>query len=354
MERDRRRVLIIYTGGTIGMMPSPQGYAPSREAFHALLAGIPELKADGMPLWDIVDMDPLLDSSNITVNEWNKVGFMIAEHYEDYDGFVVLHGTDTMAYTASALSFMLRKNRKPVVLTGSQIPLCEIRNDARDNLITSLLIAAGGRVHEVCLCFGGKLLRGNRAMKYSADDLIAFESPNYPPLAEIGIDIRYNDAALMPPCGGRAVLQPLKNIPIGVIKVFPGIQFELFDAIMTEKLRGIVIETFGAGNIPGNGDALLPMIRKAAGNGTILIVCSQCPHGTVALGAYETSAALREAGAVSGYDITTEAAVAKLYYLFSRDLSREEILRRMEKSLRGEITLPDRRPWQNKGINTLL
>ena len=344
MERDRRRVLIIYTGGTIGMMPSPQGYAPSREAFHVLLAGIPELKADGMPLWDIVDMDPLLDSSDITVNEWNKVGFLIAEHYDDYDGFVVLHGTDTMAYTASALSFMLRKNRKPVVLTGSQIPLCEIRNDARDNLITSLLIAAGGRVHEVCLCFGGKLLRGNRAMKYSADGLIAFESPNYPPLAEIGIDIRYNDAALMPPCGGRAVLQPLENIPIGVIKVFPGIRFELFDTVMTEKLRGIVIETFGAGNIPGNGDALLPMIRKASRNGTILIVCSQCPHGTVALGAYEASAALREAGAVSGYDITTEAAVAKLYYLFSRDLSREEILRRMEKSLRGEITLPDRRP----------
>ncbi len=343
MEREKKRVLIIYTGGTIGMMPSPQGYAPSREAFHDLLYAIPELRAEGMPAWDMVDMDPLLDSSNITVNEWNKVGLMIAEHYDRYDGFVVLHGTDTMAYTASALSFMLRKNAKPVVLTGSQIPLCEIRNDARDNLITSLLIAAGGRVHEVCLCFGGKLLRGNRAMKYSADDLIAFESPNYPPLAEIGIDIRYNDAALMPPCGGRVVLQRLKNIPIGVIKVFPGIQFDLFGAIMTEKLRGIVIETFGAGNIPGNGDALLPLIRKAAANGTILIVCSQCPHGTVALGTYEASAALKAAGAVSGYDITTEAAVAKLYYLFSRDLGREEIIRRMEKSLRGEITLPERR-----------
>ena len=182
-----------------------------------------------------------------------------------------------------------------------------------------MMVAADDRVHEVCLYFGGKLLRGNRAVKYSADDLIAFESPNYPPLAEAGIEIRY--------------------VPIGVIKVFPGIQFELFDAIMTEKLKGIVIETFGAGNIPGSADALLPIIRKASENGTVIIVCSQCPHGTVALGAYETSTALKSAGAVSGYDITTEAAVAKLYYLFSRKLTRDGIMERMERSLRGEISV---------------
>lgn len=334
-----KRILVIYTGGTIGMVRTPSGYAPEKEAFHDLLDRIPELHAEDMPGWDIVDMDPLLDSSNITVREWNAIGALIADHYADYDGFVILHGTDTMAYTASALSFMLRGSSKPVILTGSQIPLCEIRNDARDNIITSLLIAASDRVHEVCLYFGGRLLRGNRSIKYSADDLIAFESPNYPALAEVGISIRFNAPALLPPSRGRFSFQPMKDVPIGVIKVFPGIQFSLFDSIMTERLKGIVIETFGAGNIPGHADSLLPIIRRASENGTVIIVCSQCPHGTVSLGAYETSSALKEAGAVSGYDITTEAAVAKLYYLFSRGLSRDEIRSRMERSLRGEMTI---------------
>ena len=264
---------------------------------------------------------------------------MIASNYDRFDGFVILHGTDTMAYTASALSFTLQNNNKPVILTGSQIPLCEIRNDARDNLITAMQVAADDRVHEVCLYFGGKLLRGNRSIKYSADDLIAFESPNFQPLAEVGIEIRYNTPALLPARKEPFSLQSLKSVPIGVIKVFPGIQFELFDSIMTERLKGIVIETFGAGNIPGSADALLPIIRKASENGTIIIVCSQCPHGTVALGAYETSEALRNAGAVSGYDITTEAAVAKLYYLFSCGMDERAIRLRMEQSLRGEMTV---------------
>ena len=333
-----KHVLIIYTGGTIGMARTSSGYAPRGKAFHALLNTLPELRDPSMPSWDIVDMNPLLDSSNITVHEWNTIGQLIADQYDRYDGFIILHGTDTMAYTASALSFMLRKNSKPVILTGSQIPLCEIRNDARDNLVTALLIAASELVHEVCLYFGGKLLRGNRTLKYYADDLIAFVSPNYPPLAEAGIHIRYNPKMLLPASEGKFTLQLLTDVPIGVIKVFPGIQFDLFQSIMTEKLKGIVIETFGAGNIPGNGDALLPIIRKASENGTIIIVCSQCPHGTVALGAYETSSALKEAGAISGYDITTEAAVAKLYYLFSRGLGRDEIRRRMERSIRGEMS----------------
>ena len=334
-----KKILIIHTGGTIGMFPTDHGYAPSKEAFHTALSSIPELSAPAVPAWDLIDMDPLLDSSNISVNEWNQIGSLIAAHYNRYDGFIVLHGTDTMAYTASALSFMLKGNTKPVILTGSQIPLCEIRNDARDNLVTSLLIAADNRVHEVCLYFGGKLLRGNRSMKYSADDLIAFESPNYPSLADVGIDIKYHPSALLRPAGGVFSLQLFENVPIGVIKVFPGIQFELFDAVMTEKLKGIVIETFGAGNIPGNEKALLPIIRKATENGTVMVICSQCPHGTVALGAYEASQTLRSAGAVSGYDLTTEAAVAKLYYLFSRGLSGDEIKAGMERSLCGEISV---------------
>ncbi|MBR3403530.1 MAG: asparaginase [Parasporobacterium sp.] len=337
--KKQKKILIIYTGGTIGMQKTDHGLSPQKERFHRQLEEIPELYAGEMPLWEIIDMDPLLDSSNIAVREWNEIGQMIAQNYAVYDGFIVLHGTDTMAYTASALSFMLKNNTKPVILTGSQIPLCEIRNDARDNLITALLLAADDRIHEVCLYFGGKLLRGNRSSKFSADDLIAFDSPNYLPLAEAGIEIRFREEGLLKSPDGPFSLQLLKEIPIGVIKVFPGIQFELFDPIMTEKLKGVVIETFGAGNIPGNADQLLPIIEKAAKNGTIIIVCSQCPHGRVSLGTYETSSQLRSAGAVSGYDITTEAAVAKLYYLFSRGLSREGIIDRMEMSIRGEMTI---------------
>ena len=205
--------------------------------------------------------------------------------------------------------------------------------------LTALTLNGEGDVREVCLYFGGKLLRGNRATKYSADGLIAFVSPNYPILAEAGISIRYNESALLPGQKGGLKLQTLDPVPIGVIKVFPGIQFSLFESIMTEKLRGIVIETFGAGNIPGDGDALLPIIRKAFQNGTVLTVCSQCPQGAVSLGAYETSSALKKAGAVSGLDMTTEAAVAKLYYLFSLNLGKEEIKRAMEQDLRGEITV---------------
>ena len=250
-----KRILIIYTGGTIGMVRTPNGYAPREGYFRAALDAIPALHADEMPDWELCELRPLLDSSNMTVAEWNKIAQLIADRYDAYDGFVVLHGTDTMAYTASALSFMLDGLGKPVVLTGAQIPLCEVRSDGRDNLITSLLIAADGRASEVCLYFGGTLLRGNRSTKYSADGLIAFVSPNYPPLAEAGISIRYNTGALLPKPAGALKLRLLESVPIGVIKVFPGIQFSLFESIMTEKLRGIVIETFGAGNIPGDGDA---------------------------------------------------------------------------------------------------
>ena len=334
-----KRILIIYTGGTIGMVRTPNGYAPQDGYFRSALEAIPPLNSDEMPDWELYEMSPLLDSSNMTVNEWNKIAQLIADRYEAYDGFVVLHGTDTMAYTASALSFMLGNLSKPVVLTGAQIPLCEVRSDGRDNIITSILIAAGDRAHEVCLYFGGSLLRGNRATKYSADGLIAFVSPNYPPLAEAGISIRYNDSALLPKPVGKLRLQLLESVPIGVIKVFPGIQFSLFESIMTEKLRGIVIETFGAGNIPGDGNALLPIIRRAFANGTVLTVCSQCPQGAVSLGTYETSSALKRAGAVSGLDITTEAAVAKLYYLFSCGYDKETVKREMEHNLRGEMTI---------------
>ena len=238
-----KRICILYTGGTIGMVPTPRGYAPRPGYLGPLLAAMPELTGPEAPAWDLVEMDPLLDSSNIAVGEWNAIGRAIFERYDDYDGFVVLHGTDTMAYTAGALSFMLENLQKPVVLTGSQIPLCRLRSDGRENLITSLLIAAQGRAAEVCLYFGGKLLRGCRAVKRSADGLQAFFSPNYPPLALAGVNIRYDAAALRRPAPqGPAALAPFDNVPIGVLKVFPGIQFDLFEPIMTRRLRGIVLE----------------------------------------------------------------------------------------------------------------
>ena len=337
---DHRKVLLLYTGGTIGMTRSPNGYAPQSGRFRAALDEISDLRSPALPEWELMELEPLLDSSNMTVLEWNKIARAVAENYDRYDGFVILHGTDTMAYTASALSFMLGNLAKPVILTGSQIPLCEVRSDGRDNIITSMLIAGSERVSEVCLYFGGKLLRGNRATKFSADGLIAFISPNFPSLAEAGITIRYNESALLPKPEGELQLQLLENVPIGVLKVFPGIQFSLFEQIMTEKLRGIVIETFGAGNIPGDGGALLPIIEKAFRNGTVLTVCSQCPQGAVALGTYETSSALKKAGAVSGLDMTTEAAVAKLYYLFSCGMDKEAVKRKMEEDLCGEISAP--------------
>jgi L-asparaginase len=264
---------------------------------------------------------------------------LIYENYEKYCGFVVLHGTDTMAYTASALSFILRGLDKPVILTGSQIPLSEVRSDGRDNLITSILIASEGVANEVCLYFSGKLLRGNRARKMSADGLVAFKSPNYPLLAEVGITIKYNKSALLRHKEGTVLeFLPFNNVPIGVLKVFPGIQFGLFEDIMTEKLQGIVLETFGSGNIPSGGDELLPIIKKAFASGSVVAVCSQCPIGTVTLGTYETSASLKGAGAVSGQDMTTEAAVAKLYHLFSLDIPKGEIKRLMEKNIAGELS----------------
>ena len=338
----QKKVLIIYTGGTIGMKRTAHGYKPVAGFLGEALTSISDMHRADFPAWELYEMSPLLDSSDMTVREWNSIAAVIEGAYEHYAGFVVLHGTDTMAYTASALSFMLSGLQKPVILTGSQIPLSEMRSDGRDNLITSVLIAAEGVVREVCLYFSGKLLRGNRAMKMSADGLVAFDSPSYPHLADVGITIRYNTAALLPKkAASPLIFSPFSEVPIGVLKVFPGIQFGLFEEIMTEKLSGIVLETFGAGNIPGGSGELLPIIRKAFASGAVITVCSQCPAGTVVLGAYETSAALKAAGAVSGRDMTTEAAVAKLYHLFSLGLDGEEIKRRMERDLVGELTEAD-------------
>ena len=334
----KKKVCILYTGGTIGMVPTEHGFAPAPGTFARELDAIRDLSSPRMPEWDLVEFDPLLDSSNITYRQWNQIAGEIEKRYDDYDGFVVLHGTDTMAYSASALSFMLEGLSKPVVFTGSQIPLCELRSDGKDNLITSVLIAAQGKVREVCLYFSNVLLRGNRATKYSADGLIAFASPNYTELARAGISIDYRTKAFLNVDRNTPMtVRRLKNTRLGVIKVFPGIQFDLFTPIVHDDLQGLILETFGSGNIPNYDETLSGLIEEAARMGAIVVVCTQCPQGSVRLGTYEAGSALVSAGAVSGYNMTTEAAVAKLQYLLSQDLPHEQIRELMETSLRGEM-----------------
>ncbi|MBR3125809.1 MAG: asparaginase, partial [Mogibacterium sp.] len=302
---EKKKILIIHTGGTIGMVPTANGFAPKAGALIEELRQIRDLSSPYMPEWDLIEFDPLLDSTNVRYEQWNLMADAIALYYDRYDGFVVLHGTDTLAYSASALSFMLEGLDKPVVFTGAQIPLCELRSDGRDNLITSLMIAADGVIREVSLCFGDAILRGNRAIKYSADDMVAFTSPNCNKLADAGISIEYNHACINDYVknslhSGSLCPVRLKESRIAVIKVVPGIQFEIFEPIMCETLDGLVLETFGKGNIPDYDPALSRIISEASRCGTIVVVCTQCPAGTVSLGTYEAGSALVRAGAVSG------------------------------------------------------
>lgn len=333
-----RRVYIAYTGGTIGMKKVEGAYYTPVPGYLAeRLAAMPDLKAEPLPDYTLNEYDPLLDSADMSPRIWQRIADDITNSYDAYDGFIVIHGTDTMAYTASALSFMLGGLEKPVVLTGSQIPLAEVRSDARENLITSMLLAAHYRVPEVCVYFGGLLLRGNRSTKVSSSGFGAFASPNFPPLGRAGVGIEL-DQSLLHFSPGPLQVQTLKDVQVAALRLFPGITAESMQNFLLDPVQGLVLETYGAGNAPVNDASLLEVLRAACERGVVIVNCTQCLHGSVDMSGYATGSALAAAGVVSGFDLTPEAALTKLLYLFSRNLGVDEVRRQMGQNLRGELT----------------
>ena len=337
----RKRVYIVYTGGTIGMKRTRSGYVPASGYLQEQMAHMPELRHESMPSYTIHEYDPLLDSSNMTPAEWVKIARDVESNYGRYDGFVVLHGTDTMAYTASALPFLAGGLRKPVIITGSQIPLCEIRNDARENLITSLMLAANYAIPEVCLYFGGKLLRGCRSTKVSADGFAAFDSPNFPPLGTVGIDIEVKWDLVRAGRGAKKIAVPdLRRPVVSALRLFPGISPELVRNVLRPPLQGLVLEAYGVGNGPDQDRAFIDALHEATQRGVVIVDCTQCLSGTVDLHEYAAGSALARAGVISGFDMTAEAALAKLYVLLGRGYSPQRVKREMQRDLRGEMTDP--------------
>jgi len=332
------RIHILNTGGTIGMRRNENGYVPEPGFLGRQMAEMPELRHPTMPEFDIHELDELLDSANMMPADWTRIARNVAERYDDYDGFVVIHGTDTMAYTASALSFLLEGLAKPVILTGSQIPLCEVRSDARTNLITSLLIASRFRIPEVGLFFGDRLFRGNRSVKVSADGFDAFDSPNYPPLGTVGVDIDVNWNRVRMTQGTSLTLHEIGSPYVGALRLFPGISAELVRNALQPPLQGLVLEAYGVGNAPERNAEFVRALEEAALRGVVIVNCTQCLSGTVDLGGYATGSALARVGVISGFDMTAEAALTKLAFLFSLGLEPSEVKVRMQENLRGELT----------------
>lgn len=337
-------ILLICTGGTISMSVDPGTGALTPFPFNQLYKQIPELKRFDYRV-DFVMFDPMLDSSEVGPEEWVKMAEIIYDSYDSYDGFVVLHGTDTMAYSASAMSFMLEYLKKPVIFTGSQLPLSMVRTDAKENMITAIEIAAAkdngtAMVPEVCIFFENTLWRGNRTTKKNAELFNAFGSYNYYPLATAGVHIRYNRTVIHYDKDTNPLkLHRMLDTNIAILKLFPGISKQYVTAVFnTSGLRAVVLESFGAGNAPSY-DWLVEIFKNAAERGIIIVNITQCNTGSVEMGLYKTSVHLLEAGVISGYDITTESAVTKLMFLLGHHKDPEKIREEMGKSFCGEVTV---------------
>ena len=340
------KVLLIYTGGTIGMNRNPATGALEPFDFNHLLNNVPELEQFDTQI-DTYQFQPPIDSSDMSPARWTDLSHCIADHYQDYDGFVVLHGTDTMAYTASALSYMLENLTKPVIFTGSQLPIGQLRTDGKENLITSIEIAAAkdqqghAVVPEVGIYFNARLLRGNRTTKQSAEEFNAFESFNYPHLAEAGVNITYHTNRILKPDWDRPMTPHFRlDNNVIIFSLFPGIREDLIRHIIhTPNLKAIVMRTFGSGNAP-QSPWLLNALKEGTSAGKVIVNISQCMQGAVEMGRYGCGYHLQESGVISGGDSTVEAAVTKLMFLQSHYSDPEAVRQLMTQSLRGEITVP--------------
>ncbi len=344
MSKNITSVLLIYTGGTIGMVENNRTGSLEPFNFHHLLDKVPELRKFGFAI-STVQFDPPIDSSEIEPEMWVKLVNIITENYDQYDGFVILHGTDTMSYTASALSFMLENLNKPVILTGSQLPIGMLRTDGKENLITAIEIAAAKNskgeplVPEVCVFFGDHLLRGNRTTKASAESFNAFVSTNYPPLAQVGVHIHYDEKQIAHPSNEPLHPHFLMDNNIVVLKLFPGISEKTVSSILhIPGLKGVVLETFGSGNAPVK-EWFLNLMREAVEKDIVIVNVSQCMGGMVQMSRYGTGNKLEETGVVSGHDSTTEAVLTKLMFLFGHQYPISKVKEQLNHSLSGEITI---------------
>lgn len=332
-------VLVLHTGGTIGMVETGSGAAPAANALAPYLDWIIENSRGDLPPITFLELDPLIDSANATPDTWCTIARTLFQRRDDHPGFVVLHGTDTMAYTSSALSFLLPSFGKPVIVTGSQIPIARTRSDGRQNLIGALQVAAQAAVREVGLLFGEVLLRGNRATKIDASGLDAFDSPRLPPLAEIGIDIVVNRSIARIPASDPGLLAGRLG-GVAAIRLFPGFSASILENLCRPPLQGLVIEAYGAGNGPSEDPAFLAAIEAATSRGVVVVVVTQCVRGAVQPGAYATGTALIRAGAVPGYDMTCEAALTKLAVLLGQHLDSAAVAESMQRDIAGELTRP--------------
>ena len=338
-----KKILVIYTGGTIGMVATDHGYDVQAEYLSETIAGTRDFYHFNMPKFEVIEYDDLIDSSNVKPERWLSLAKDVIRNYDDYDGFVILHGTDTLAYTASVLSFMLGNIQKPVIVTGSQIPLSKVRSDGISNIMNSLIFACSDNIKEVCVYFNQKLRRGNRTTKVSATDFDAFISPNYPSLAYVGIDIDLKKKRLWKRKASTTLecIEKFKTPKIAILSIFPGMDSSILDAILKPPLQGLILKTYGAGNIP-NDDAILKSLAKANDRGVVIVNCTQCLYGTVKMGAYKAASGLAKTGVVSGFDMTDEAALGKLFYLLSQPgLSQDDVKKEFAKSLQGEVTIGD-------------